>query len=123
MCIRDSLDTSQSLALVGGNLVNRNHLRPWTDCGVMYFYCNETTTSFQLRSCLHSILGELLAMVVAGVARLRGVRQRPELWRAQLRNRSLSHSFVGRFGVSHGFIVSLVVRPFGGIRCELAKWP
>ena len=98
------LDTSQSLALVGGNLVNRNHLRRLEDCGEMYLVCNETTTSFQLRSCLHSILGELLAMVVAGVARLRGVRQRPELWRAQLRNRSLSHSFVGRFGVSHGFI-------------------
>lgn len=87
----------------------------------MYLVCNETTTSFQLRSCLHSILGELLAVVVAGVARLRDVRPRPELWRALLRNRSLSHSFVGRFGVSHGFIVSLVVPPFGGIRCELAK--
>ena len=59
------LDTSQSLALVGGNLVNRNHLRRLEDCGEMYIVCNETTTSFQLRSCLHSILGELLAMVVA----------------------------------------------------------
>ena len=84
------LDTSQSLALVGGNLVNRNHLRRLEDCGEMYIVCNETTTSFQLRSCLHSILGELLAVVVAGVARLRDVRQRPELWRASYETAALA---------------------------------